>query len=1603
MAGLKLFLFGPPRVELDGAPVDIQRRKALALLAYLAVSGQAHSRDSLATLFWPELDQQRGRAYLRRDLAALNTSLPGAWFNADRETVELNREAGLWLDIEHFQGLLAACRKHDHAPKNVCAECVPRLTEAAALYTGDFLAGFTLRDSPEFDDWQFFQTESLRQELATVLDRLVQGLNSQGQAEAAVPHARRWVALDPLHEPAQRWLIQVYDQAGQPVAGLRQYEEYVKLLEEELGLPPEEETATLYEAIKAKRIFAPFIKAEEQRSKRAAERKKAEAQKWPGGPPAAPPTPVVVPTLSREELVSIEPESPGTIAEPALPAQQIHSCRAADGVRLAYATIGHGPPLVKTANWLCHLEYEWQSPVWRHWLEGLARQHTLIRYDKRGCGLSDRDVTDFALPAQVADLETVVDALGLTRFPLLGLSGGGPVALAYAVRHPEQVSHLILYGSYMRGRLKRSQTMEQLEEAQMLLKVMELGWGKANPAFRQVYTGLFIPEGTAEQVRWFNDLQRISTSPEIAVRMAIASFSVDVSDLAPQVTAPTLVLHARDDAVTPLAQSQHLADLIPGARLVILESKNHILLEHEPAWPQFLDEVYQFLGVELGKQPEPKKPIFSTPTPTPTSPPAPLFVARQQELTRLDAFLEAALRGESRVVFVTGEAGQGKSALLQAFARRAQMAQPNLIVAGGACNAYTGIGDPYLPFREILELLTGVVEAQAAGMLPEGQAERLRPLLPQHLQTLVDEGPDLLDTFVQAKALLSRATAFAPKGASWLAELQAWINRKLKESDGVGVQQGALFEQYTRVMQALSRQTPLLLLLDDLQWADTGSTNLLFHLGRRLAGHRVLIAGAYRPANVALGRDGEPHPLAFVVNEFQRQFGDISLNLAQAEGEGFVNALLDSEPNQLSDSFRAALFRLTEGHPLFTLELLRGMQERGDLVKDESGRWVEQPQLDWTALPPRVEGAIGTRISRLEPALQNLLQIASIEGETFTAEVVAQILQLDTPTVIHQLSRVLDRIHLLVQAEGIKHEGELRLSRYRFRHILIQRYLYQNLDNIERVHHHEAVGRVLETLYGQQTDQVVVQLAHHYKAANLPEQARLYLQQAGDQARYAAALAEASRYYQAALALWPETAQAERAGLLRKLGECQWMLGQLQDALTNLEACYALNQAFNHPQEAGIIQLLIGRLYWEQGKRQESLHYHHQALAILEELPESVELARAFSAMSQLHMLAAEYDQAITWGERALELANRLGANTVTAHTMANLGDTYFYTGEQERGLALIRDGLQLALSLGLPHDACRTYLILGEALSSAGRYAEAQTTFTALESYAGRVGASLFAGSAIVENTKILWLTGKWQAALSNHQKILAWDRQGQSLSYLQVLSGNLFGQIYNDLGQAERAWQVLQETAAQAQGQDELQAMGPHLAQSARALAGMGRTSEARTHLHRFLALIQHHRYDHVTSIMPLLLSCHWFAAQAAAGGSLDEAKTSLQFLERLFNQTKGTVAEVALYEGRGIVALAETKPEEAARHFQNASAGWQKLGRPYDHARALYGLAQSLIYSNDTVQAGAAVAQGLEIIATLAGELDEAATKAAFFNSHLVQPLYQAGSVLGIPPSG
>ncbi len=293
------------------------------------------------------------------------------------------------------------------------------------------------------------------------------------------------------------------------------------------------------------------------------------------------------------ELEGTRPQDTTSAAHAA--EQQIRFCTASDGVQIAYATVGHGPPLVKAANWLNHLEYDWQSPVWRHLLKELARHHLLVRYDARSNGLSDRDVDDISFEAFVRDLETVVDAAGVERFPLLGISQGCAVCIAYAVRHPERVSRLVLYGGFTRGRRKRG-SQQEIEQGEALITLMRQGWGQENPAFRQIFTSLFMPDATPEETQWFNDLQRTTTSPENAARRRKAMDETDVTELLPQITVPTLVLHCREDAIQPFDEGRRMAAMIPGARFVALEGRNHLILEHDPAWPRFRQEVESFLA-----------------------------------------------------------------------------------------------------------------------------------------------------------------------------------------------------------------------------------------------------------------------------------------------------------------------------------------------------------------------------------------------------------------------------------------------------------------------------------------------------------------------------------------------------------------------------------------------------------------------------------------------------------------------------------------------------------------------------------------------------------------------------------------------------------------------------------------------------------------------------------------------------------------------------------------------------------------------------------------------------------------------------------------------
>jgi DNA-binding winged helix-turn-helix (wHTH) protein/pimeloyl-ACP methyl ester carboxylesterase len=302
-----------------------------------------------------------------------------------------------------------------------------------------------------------------------------------------------------------------------------------------------------------------------------------------------------VPDSDRDRPPGAGPRSlPGLPGSPR--AQQIRYCRAGGGARIAYALSGFGPPLVKAANWLTHLDLEWESPIWAHWIDALSARHRLVRYDERGCGLSDWDVTDFDLDTWVEDLEAVVDSVGLARFPLLGLSQGAAVAIAFAVRHPERVSHLVLVGGYARGRLARATTDDEREEAALDLQIGRVAWRRDDPAFRLVFAAQFLPDESREVWNAFNDLQRSTTSTANVTRFLDTFATIDVSELATHVVCPTLVVHSRGDRRVPRRQAHELTAQIPDSRLRLLDSRNHILTAHEPAWPEFLAELDAFLA-----------------------------------------------------------------------------------------------------------------------------------------------------------------------------------------------------------------------------------------------------------------------------------------------------------------------------------------------------------------------------------------------------------------------------------------------------------------------------------------------------------------------------------------------------------------------------------------------------------------------------------------------------------------------------------------------------------------------------------------------------------------------------------------------------------------------------------------------------------------------------------------------------------------------------------------------------------------------------------------------------------------------------------------------
>jgi DNA-binding SARP family transcriptional activator/pimeloyl-ACP methyl ester carboxylesterase len=538
---LHISVLGNLAVLRDRTRIELPRSKQTrALLAYLAVTARPHRRERICAMFWSVPDDPR--AALRWSLSRLRPLVDQPDCRrivADREEVGMDL-SDVTVDLLSLRSALR---------RGVDDISTDALRQAAEALEGDFLEGLDLPDCQDFHSWCIGEREETRRLRALLLTALVSRL--EDLPDQALPHARALSLLEPADEAVQATLIRLLRTTGR----WREAEERFHTAQRRLGEFNVVCTGALRQAAQL-------------------------------------PVQVDTPTRVDDSAAPLPPTNEGR-ARPAL--HEVQFCRTSDDVRIAYASVGDGLPVVWTAHWLSHLAFSWESPVWRHWTEEFAKDYSFVHYDERGNGLSDWDNVEFSVDAFVRDLEAVVDALGLDRFALIGSSKGGPTSIAYAARHPERVSHLVLYGTYAQGWRKRSNAAE-IERGEAVITLMQQCWAQDNPAVRQILTSLILPDATLEEMGWFNDLQRLSSSAENAARLLLSLGEVNVLDLLPGIAAPTLVLHCRDEVAVPFEQGRLIASRIPGAKFVALESRNHILLPRDPAWAAFVSEVRGFLG-----------------------------------------------------------------------------------------------------------------------------------------------------------------------------------------------------------------------------------------------------------------------------------------------------------------------------------------------------------------------------------------------------------------------------------------------------------------------------------------------------------------------------------------------------------------------------------------------------------------------------------------------------------------------------------------------------------------------------------------------------------------------------------------------------------------------------------------------------------------------------------------------------------------------------------------------------------------------------------------------------------------------------------------------
>ena len=1095
MLGLRLFLLGPPKIEFNGIPVKMDTRKVMALLAYLAVMGESYRRDSLVNLLWPEYDLAHGRAVLRRTLSALSSALPESSLDADRETIGIRPGIDLWLDVAEFNRLLAERRSHGHSESEVCPDCLPNLAETIALYRDDFMSGFSLSDSYNFDDWQFFQAESLHQEMGSALEKFAQCLVLSGDLDTALQMARRRLALDRLNEAAHCDLMRLYAWTQQRSAALRQYQECKSILQSQLGVEPQMTTTELYHAIEKGQCHSP---APDPSWQRANDPEKLSQR-----------TNLTAPLANLKPAGLALPENDGLTGEeitslPVSPQDQV--------VNLEQ------PADVKKIVTALFFEMCQQT----------------------GPNAEERSVKADYFEDSIQQMR---DFLAHTR----------PVLDQYGGQIEQQIGQnaLILFGL--------AQAHENDPELALRAAV------ELNHQASQF--GLCIAAGltTGEVYIRFNESQRAQTLDLSGSAIATAIFMAGQAQAGEILAAEsTYQLTRKTFKFTPF----------------ILPTKHRGVLATVYQVERLLPLAQKTRGIE-GLQSK--------------------LVGRDRELAGLGKALANASSGAGELVAVIGEAGVGKSRLLEEFHQQilAEQTPPVPLWLEGRCLELS-MEVSYWPFMDLLKVFFNW-QLQEVGQVNNAQ-------IPSAIQQLVSGGHLSAQRGREIETLLNHLL-FAGPEAGGIDPLANLTPDEIRQRTFLALRDFLL---------ALSLQQPLVLVFEDLHWADHLSLDLFYFIMESLTQGHILLVAVFRPEEEYRTR----YLAAIAGRTCRGHFTEIRIReMSLVESFQMIDFLLGE--GHLTEELKSLIWERCQGNPFFIEEVIQSLIDAGAIYQ-ERGQWQVSAEFDSAQLPASIQSVILSRLDHLDEDWRQVLQAAAVIGMVFRKKVLKQALpvQIDVEKILWEM-----------EGRGlIYHERVIPEEEYSFRHVLMQEAIYQNILRNRRKLLHQAAAEGIEKLYSERLEEHYESLAYHYEKSGNIRQTIAYLFKAGEKA----SLSYANETALTQLILGLELLRSLPETLDRKRQEIDFLLAQgvslvhsrgHADDLVLETYTRARDLCHETGDSAHLYDVLLGlrRFTLTRGQMQEALVYSQQMLELGLKHNDPSEQGRAYMMLIETLYYLADF------------------------------------------------------------------------------------------------------------------------------------------------------------------------------------------------------------------------------------------------------------------------------------------------------------------------------------------------------------------------------------------